>query len=137
MLKLLLSIVSNSATIPSFIELESIIAFNRREVMGEILMTKGRKKIALEGSRLISEALKAGFTLSHLFVTTEFSEQVVQRLTVENRNGPNNEFKLYTVASKQMNIWSSVVTPPGVIGNLITIFFLRNYKSWCFIIIKA
>ena len=80
--------------------------------MGNIYKNKVRKNIALEGTRMIEEALLAGLKLEKLFLLKSLKEVPAKINTLMNDN-----VEIHKLGQKHMQVWSSVTTPPGVIGN--------------------
>ena len=83
------------------------------------MLAKSRKQrekggiILLEGHRLITDAILAGAVLECLYFTKlEHLHDIPIRET---------DAALYKVRYQHMKIWSDVETPPGIMGNFITI----------------
>lgn len=82
--------------------------------MGDIVNNVNRKKIALEGTRIIEEALKVGFHPEKLFMLKSLKDiPPVIKTWMDDDN-----VELIKVTQKQMQTWSSVTTPPGLIGKI-------------------
>ncbi len=79
--------------------------------MGNISKNKERKNIAVEGTRMIEEALLAGLKLEKLFLLKSFQEVPEKINTLMNDN-----VEIHKLGQKHMQLWSSLTTPPGVIG---------------------
>jgi len=65
----------------------------------------------LEGVRLIEDALLANFKMGKLFMlksSKEVPEQIKGLMT--------EDVEIHRLGQKHMQVWSSVTTPPGVIG---------------------
>ena len=67
-----------------------------------------RSHIVLEGKRLIRDAIDAGYVPEHVFFS-----RVNDVADLKLPDG----IKLYKVPYKQIQLWSSVTTPPGIVGN--------------------
>jgi len=85
------------------------------------MMTNSKRLIAVEGSRLIEEALKCGLKLEKLFFSssTKNMTPVLQPyLDMEHgrKDSQKSNPEVYRVSSKLMQTWSSVTTSPGTIG---------------------
>ncbi|RWS17519.1 DNA mismatch repair protein Mlh1-like protein [Dinothrombium tinctorium] len=68
--------------------------------------------MALEGKRLISDAIEAGLRLKAIFFSIEENLVGIKRLS----ELPQLGVKLYKVFYKDIKLYSPHVTPPGVIG---------------------
>jgi len=80
--------------------------------MGAIQKNKVRKHIAVEGTRMIEEALLAGLKLEKLFLLKSLKEVPAKINSLMNDN-----VEIYKLGQKHMQVWSSLTTPPGAIGN--------------------
>jgi hypothetical protein len=95
--------------------------------MGEVMMTNSKKIIAVEGVRLVEEALKCGLKLQTLFLTRSLKEipPTLQSIIVDHEqiqgssqsSRRDSGVEIHRVSAKLMQTWSSVTTPPGIIGN--------------------
>ena len=88
--------------------------------MSRIHNNKRRSHIALEGTRLIKEALHLGIKLEYLFV-------------VKNMRGIIDDFRhligdaeIHNISEQLFMTWSSVTTPPGVIGMTFLQYIMNN-----------
>lgn len=89
--------------------------------MGEILMGKSNKRIAVEGIRLVEDAVKTGLKMEKLFVLKSMKELppgVAEIVESQSQKGGNGEkgLEVHKVGLKAMELWSQVTTPPGIVG---------------------
>ena len=79
--------------------------------MVEIKSRKKRKKmdkIVLEGTRLITDAIEAG-QLPEIIIFSNFTD--LKNIPVSEKN-----IKMYKVPYRTIQLWSSLTTPPGIMG---------------------
>ncbi|ODM90877.1 rRNA methyltransferase 3, mitochondrial [Orchesella cincta] len=95
-----------------------------RKVMGDIHTLKNKRQIALEGARLVEEGLRFGLKLRILFllkslkVIPDCLKEFVEREKNESSSFGNYDDKKEVIRVKlsTLETWSSVKTPPGIIG---------------------
>lgn len=69
---------------------------------------ENRKRIMLEGSRLISDAIKSGFLPESIFFSRIDD--------IKSLKLPEDKINLYKIPYKLISKWSDVVTSSGLIG---------------------
>ncbi|CAL8081733.1 unnamed protein product [Orchesella dallaii] len=99
-----------------------------RKMMGDIHTSKNKRLIALEGGKLVEEALKYGLRLKTLFLLKslkEFPERIKaivdkqQNLEADSPSYESTSIRepeIIRIKQSTMELWSSVKTPPGIIG---------------------
>lgn len=79
--------------------------------MAEIVKSKKKSRIALEGARLIEDALLTNLQMEKLFILKSI-EEVPEKIKVL----MSEDVEIHRLGQKHMQLWSSVTTPPGIIG---------------------
>ncbi len=86
-------------------------------------MGKSHYKIAVEGGRMVEEAFISGLKLEKLYLLRSLKtlpDGLVHLLEEEKEqllSGVKNRSpEIHRVGLKSMETWSSVTTPPGIIG---------------------
>lgn len=71
---------------------------------------KKDEKLVLEGSRIIKQALNAGFQLEQLIFSRVDD---IKDLPIKEKN---SKAKLYKVPYRSIQLWSQLTTSPGIMG---------------------
>jgi tRNA G18 (ribose-2'-O)-methylase SpoU len=102
--------------------------------MGEILMGNSHKRIAVEGARLVEDAVLVGLQLEKLFLRRNIKvlptglSHLLKEEKKQLESGIITSPEIHRISETQIKTWSDLITPPGVFGNNC---FLKNMKrNW-------
>ncbi|CAG0886125.1 unnamed protein product [Darwinula stevensoni] len=95
---------------PYFSELTSLVNSRKQR--------EQKKKVVLEGVRLIRDALETGLESESIIFTRE---KELKQLPMEKLTSS----QIYQSTHKDMKFWSSLVTPPGILG----VFSIKNVEK--------